>query len=89
MTQPPRLYGLRSRVSPLIELEEIVIKLSPVSELARVELRGRLRTGNVRLDNASTVTIDTTDLPQSGRTFILDMKRQLLGLPHQSQQTEE
>lgn len=71
-----RNTGLRSTVSPTIEMEEIVIKLSRHLP-PEVELRGRVRTGNRFVDGATSVTLKTLRLPPSGAAFIRDMRAML------------
>lgn len=67
------MRGLQSRIAPGVLLQTITITLDPYGP-PKVELRGRVATGNRRLDIASTAAIVTSLLPASGSVFIREMK---------------
>ena len=71
MPRSPR----RARIAPGLYVEKITINV-PIVGIPVVEISGRARTGNPRIDAVSNVTVVTTALPPSGERFIGEMTAQ-------------
>lgn len=76
MPRSPR----RARLAPGFHLEEIRVRV-PLVGSPVVELSGRARTGNPRIDAMSRVTVVTTALSAAGGRFIEEMEAQFAGQP--------
>lgn len=84
-----RRFGLRTKVTADLYLDTIQIVLDEVSNLPKIKLTGRVRTGNRRVDAVTSVTIDTAYLPPSGAAFIDEMKAAFkAGSPTRTTETE-
>lgn len=70
---PVRRRQLISRISPTIDLNEIIIRLGPQGVLPMVELRGRISSQDRRHSQASSAKIETMVLTQEGRQFVAQM----------------